>query len=743
MICSGSRPAGGHRSRFHIVEALGLVALVFAAGTSLAQGPAPAGSAASAESLTQALLAANLRYRSSARVDRPQHLSDLVRIAAARHQRLVTLITSDPGAVLRVALPSRLRASLPPAVQPHLEGEVDLDGVLLVLHEDYKTGSRHLHFLEARGARFSLHFAADPPALPSGSHVRVKGVRIGEALAVDSGTTSVQTLAAALPNTLGAQSTVVLLVNFQDNPIQPYTLDYARNVVFGTTSSFILENSFQQTWLTGNVYGWYTIPLNTTVCDQLKLASDARSAATAAGVNLAAYTRYVYAFPQNSCGWWGTATVGGSPSQAWINGSLELAVVGHEVGHNLGLEHSHSLVCSDGTTIGPNCTALEYGDGVDIMGWSSSAHFNAFQKERLGWLNGGVSPPITTVQTDGTYVLDLYESPGANPKALKILKRTDPTWGFRDWYYVEFRQAVGFDGVIASSTSTMDSGNLLHGVVIHMGSEGNGGNTNALLDMTPETYQLYTRDPALVVGRSFSDPDAGVTITAAWVTATQAAVTVSFGGVSCIRANPTVALSPSQSQGVQAGTTVAYTAWVTNNDGAGCTASSFNLRGTVPSGWTAAFAASALTLSPGASASTTLAVTSLASTADGAFTLQVTATNGANTTSAATSSAIYVITSALDVSAWTDKSSYSRGQTVALTARATAGGSPVANASVSFVIKKSNGAVVSQTNTTDSSGTAVLKYRLKRSDPVGLYQAGANAAKSPLSGSAATSFTVQ
>src|SRR5205814_9533941 len=141
---------------------------------------------------------------------------------------------------------------------------------------------------------------------------------------------------------------------------------------------------------------------------------------------------YVYAFPQNyACSFWGRSTVGGSPSEAWITGTFALGVTAHEFGHGMGLWHSHSIECNT-TTLCSSSTMYEYGDTLDMMGAPpppQSAHFNAFQKERLGWLNSGASPPITTVLTEGTYTLEAYELAGSGPKALKILKSTDPATG--------------------------------------------------------------------------------------------------------------------------------------------------------------------------------------------------------------------------------------------------------------------------------------------------------------------------
>lgn len=706
---------------------------VVVTGSGFAQNTSSNGQGASAESLTHNLTALNTQYQVAGRADKSKLLNNLLTLAAEREQLLSTLIEDNPGEVLRVAIPAHIRATLPSAAQAYVEMDEEVEGDLEVLYEDRDQGSRTLYFIEAAGKRLSLHFAAEPPTeLLTGSHIRVHGVRVDGALALTSGSTSVQTLSAALPNTFGEQKTIVILVNFQDETTKPYTPAAAQSIVFTTTSNFDMENSFQQAWLTGDVYGWYTIPMSSTVCDQSTLASYANQAATAAGAILSQYTRYVYAFPQNACTWWGLSTVGGNPSQAWINGSLALKVVSHEMGHNFGLYHSHSLDCGT-TTLGSNCTVSEYGDTLDTMGNPSAGHFNAFQKERLGWLNYGASPPITTVQSNGTYAIAPYESVGTNPKALKILKSTDPTTGANTWYYIEYRQAIGFDNFLSTNS------NVLNGVVVHTGTD-SSGNSSDLLDMTPATSSWS--DPALDVGQSFYDPDSGVAIVPISVSSNSATVSVSFGALACVSANPTMTLSPSQSQWVQAGTAATYTVTVTNNDNAGCTSSSFNMQTTAPSGWTAAFGSSTLTISPGSSASTTLSVTSPTSATGGFYNIGVTATNSANMTYAASASVTYVIVSALNIVVSTNQSSYSRGQTVTTTAIVSANGSPVANASVTFTIMKSNGTTVTGTSTTGTNGSAVLTYRLKKNDPVGTYQAKAVASMNGISGSATTSFNV-
>ncbi len=642
---------------------------------------------------------------------------------------------------------------------------VQLEGELEILQQDFKDGRDGLLYSLKRsdGTRVPLHFANQPPRhLLTGDHVRASGQLSGGTLILYSGssvtttttsTTTTSTSSIPLPNTFGAQSTLVILVNFQDAPSnQPWTLAQVQSEVFGGsgTSGYLQEASYGQTSLTGNVYGWYTIAVSSTVCDTNQIATAANNAASAAGANLAAYTRLVYVFPYTSaCGWAGAATIGGSPSQSWINGggtttnALSLGVFAHEMGHNLGLYHSHGLDCGS-VTLSGQCTVWEYFDSLDVMG-SGQGHYNSFQKERLGWLNYGSSPPIIAATASGTYTLAPYEAADSNSKALKVLKFTNPVNGASYYYYLEYRQPLGFDSFI----SGMASQNITNGVVIHLAQDGNP-NSSDLLDMTPDSsIDFDWNDVALAAGATYSDPDAGVAITTQSV-GSGATVSVSITAPSCVRALPAISISPSQASPVTAGSTVSYTVAVTDNDSSSCGVSTFSLQPAITYGWTDNLSSSQLTLSPGQSSSTTLSVTSSSNSNNGSNPVGVTATNIADFVYSGSAWATYSVgvptttASAATVSVTTSQTVYSPGQTVAVNATVGSQGNPVANASVTFNVTNSNGATVgSGSGTTGSNGTASFKVKLGRHVAKGTYAAIGQTSLNGVSADGSASFLVQ
>ncbi|APR05141.1 NEW3 domain-containing protein [Thauera chlorobenzoica] len=629
-----------------------------------------------------------------------------------------------------------------PALPSAAGASATLEGTLEVRIEDYPdlTHKTRHYLLTPAGERRELRYRGEPPGhLVSGAKVRARGRLADNLLALDDDNSLTQ-VSAAPSYSVGVQNTLVLLVNFSDNTSQPYTVSGAQTLM-STIDAFMRENSSERATVSSAVRGWYTLPLSSATCDIPNIKTHARTAATAAGVDLSAYTRFVYVFPRiSACTWAGLAIVGGSPTDTWINGAFDQKTVAHELGHNLGLGHAHSLHC-DQSPIGTTCSGYEYGDIEDTMG-NSRGHFSAFGKERLGWLNGTDVPPITTVEASGSYVLEPFSTTGAGgAKALKVLRGIDPATGDPTYYYLEYRQPQGFDSFLAGV------GNLTTGVTLRSASLSRGA---FQLDMTPRSnttaaaYDLM--DGALAVGSRFTDSDAGVTIAVTWADASGAGVDVTFGKDStCKRAAPAVLLS-GPTQAVAAGTALSYTVAVSNNDSAACTSTSFSLARAVPTGWSGTLAANSLVLAPGSAASTTLTVASPTSASAGTYNVSATATHGASTSLSGSASSTYTVeagSSSTELSATltTDKSSYTLGDTVVSTAAVSAGGSPVAGASVSFTLTKADGKTMTQSVTTGSDGRAIHKYKLKRNDPAGSYQMASVATSSGKSLSNSASFT--
>ena len=674
-------------------------------------------------------------------------INELQSLATSRRELMLELTRQDPNQVLQVALPEQILSSLPTELRSYFEQYVEVEGELEVLFEDSEGASRVHHFLNSNGKKVEIYFRGnDSEAFVNGQTLRVRGVEVGEALVVDgsestqttTSTSNIQSAQATTPvsATFGVQNVLLILVNFQDKATYPYTTTDAQNAL-SSTSAYYAEASYQQTSLNGTVAGWYTIPVSYTTCNTSSIATYAKQAAQAAGYNLSNYNRFVYAFPDAACDWAGWGTIGGNPSQAWINGKLDRGILSHELGHNFGLYHSRYLNCNPNIigTIGSGCSYADYGDSVDVMGIiAKGGHFNAYQKSRLGWLNYDISPPIVTVSTSGTYSIDAYETSNSNPKALKILKSTDTTTGAKTWYWVEVRRPIGFDGFVSGNS------NLLNGVVFHQQSDSSGAE-NYLLDMTPGSSSLQF-DPALLAGQSFSDTNAGIVFTVLSASSTGAAVNVSFGPQPCIRGNPSVSISPSSTQWITPGSKIDYQVTVTNNDSINCSASSFDLQSTVPQGWMALFDNVTLAPSAGSSATTTLHVTSPSSTAGGYYNIGVTA-NAASGGYAGSGSVTCAILSGLSMTVISDQVSYSASQPVTLSASVTSGGAPISGASVAFTVTKPNGSKATGTATTNTNGVATFKYRFnKQKDPAGTYQVGVGTNWNGQIGSAVTSFTL-
>jgi hypothetical protein len=461
---------------------------------------------------------------------------DFIYMNGAGHERIYALVGEDGSATrLKFANGVTVRQGAQLSVSGHVKrgaviveqheslsgpkvaaasSKVAVEGTVQLRHADYFEGGT-THFLwilkQTGGAESELDLPIAPVELKSGMRVSVSGERGSTAIVPNSIAVLAEAPAANAGPIASAvnNKVLVILLNFKGTATQAFTQAQADSVFFSgaqSVANYWAETSFGKQTMTGSVTPWLTasfaIPAT---CDYTAIATEARRLATAAGYNLGTYQNTHYLFERvPACGWAGLGDVSGPES--WSNGYNTLGVIGHEIGHNLGLGHANSLPCN-GVSIATNCPVgtgrPEYGDPWDIMGNQSTRHVNAWQKNSLGWV------PDAAVATHAggtaTYTLSPLTSPGGTLYAIQVPAAVHRT------YWVEYRQATGFDnGLPASATN----GAILHlGGPMHQSDRSEYGCWDTcFLDMVPATTTMT--DGALQIPNAFVDAETGVTISA-------------------------------------------------------------------------------------------------------------------------------------------------------------------------------------------------------------------------------------
>jgi hypothetical protein len=311
-------------------------------------------------------------------------------------------------------------------------------GELTVYALDFKDGSyRTDYYLKEDSGSTQLIFpTAIAEDLRTGNQVEVVGYRVGRELIVESFTTTAVSsleddeVAAAITN----RETIVVPINFQNGNLE-CTPAELQDIIFDAPDSvavFYDEQSFENLTFVGSVLQPVTIPHDggaTATCDIIAYAQDAQSAATAAyGTNFESFDNIIYALPAADCGITGIAVIGGKESFN-IGACHRRDTFAHELGHNLGREHS-------------NTPDTEGGDHSSVMGLHDKmVHFNSYEKEISGWIPLERS---VSVLAEGTFTLKSIETnAGADPM---ILRRFKADTG--DAYYVSYRNPIGFDSVL-------------------------------------------------------------------------------------------------------------------------------------------------------------------------------------------------------------------------------------------------------------------------------------------------------
>ena len=395
-----------------------------------------------------------------------------------------------------------------------------------------------------RGVQYALDLPLAKAAAYAGATVRLTGLlQAGtvtptsaiDVVALDPALSGTATSASAVAPAVTTKTVVVIAFTFPDLTTQPKTVTQIEDLVWdgdGSNPSSIRayyeESSEGAFTFTGGVLGYYQIAANASAgCNYSTWSGQARSLAatdaTNAGYDLNTAT-IVYVFPTvGSCGWAGLGQLPGTTS--WINGYVDLRVIGHELGHNFGVHHAASVVCRDATGAriaytareSDDCSYSEYGDPFSIMGSSSTLTHHAWQRQQLGY--PVVATTITpTAGFDQTYDLTALE-PAADTAAVRLLRISRPGSSYLD---VELRAVKSpFENFSITSTAVT-------GVTVRVGYANSNRSQSRLLDATFGTSSVS--DAQVQPGQSVFDPVSGITVTLVSVTGGVASVRVQSAG---------------------------------------------------------------------------------------------------------------------------------------------------------------------------------------------------------------------
>jgi len=465
--------------------------------------------------------------------------------------------------------------------------ERTFEGSLTVIHQDdfFNEKSKNYYFLQTKNKNYRLISEDDLDKLEPGSEIQIKGKLSKDKIFIskideNSLKTLKRIIPSQIPDTIGPQRTAVILVNFQDNPSEMFTKEQVKQII-SKVNDFYKENSYGKTWLTGggnaetpypDIYGWYTLPHNQ-ICD---LGEYEIIATVDNDLYFPNYNRIIVIYPSDPVGCrFAGATHGlGSNYYYTADGRVMFSIariiandtikdqigtyneelpyiISHELGHNFGSDHANLFNCGDYSTELPrlkNCDLIEYGDRWSVLGgWRSFYHFNARHKEIFKWFD---EEHIINVNQPGIYNIWPIEINNNKPKALKIKAGNE---FYERYYYIEYRQPIGFDSNIERRNPDITKGALFH-IFYNFPRNMNPHLSDTLLiDLHPPFIDYSNLgDFTLKPGETYYDNIAGISIKNLDIGSTDEkmlSLKIDFIPSLCERNDPEISIKPSSTKG--------------------------------------------------------------------------------------------------------------------------------------------------------------------------------------------------
>ena len=221
--------------------------------------------------------------------------------------------------------------------------------------------------------------------------------------------------------------TRVLALRIYWSPKPPsYPDDATMRGLMKDTAKWFAHASRGRHHLSSKVTPWLKVGGGNSNCGLYDPAKRALAAARKRGIGTGDFNRFMIIAPQ--CG---TNSQGEMPGRmTWIREAKPyLGVLVHELGHNLGLDHANSLICTKSARRVPQagkCYTEEYGDMWDAMGISSQ-QYSVPVLRRLGWAGR-----IASAAKSDTWTLRDAAHSGSGIQALRV-----PSGG--STYWLEYR----------------------------------------------------------------------------------------------------------------------------------------------------------------------------------------------------------------------------------------------------------------------------------------------------------------